>query len=79
FGTYAYAPSLATADKSRRDPSEEPLKQSDHALDAARYALHSELAGVAKTEAYLGELQRWMASQAAEKRAEDEKRLEAFL
>ena len=63
FGTYAYA----TADKARRDPSEEPIKQADHALDALRYALHSELAGVAKTEAYLGELQRWMRSQAADR------------
>jgi phage terminase large subunit-like protein len=49
YGTYAYA----TVDRAKRDASEEPLKQSDHALDASRYALHGELAGAAKTEAYL--------------------------
>jgi hypothetical protein len=54
YGTYAYA----TADAGQRDPSEQPLKQSDHALDATRYALHGELASAAKTEAYLAALRR---------------------
>ncbi|WIG60491.1 MAG: hypothetical protein OJF49_003239 [Ktedonobacterales bacterium] len=52
YGTYAYA----TVDRAKRDASEEPLKQSDHALDASRYALHGELAGAAKTEAYLASM-----------------------
>lgn len=59
FGTYAYA-TVAEGQTSRRDPKEEPLKQSDHALDALRYALHSELAGAAKTEAYLADTRRWV-------------------
>ena len=54
FGSYAYA----TAERSKRDPSEEPVKQSDHAMDALRYALHSELGQQAATEAYLAEMQR---------------------
>jgi phage terminase large subunit len=70
FGSYQYA----TADRAKRDPSEEPLKQRDHALDAMRYALQSELAGVAKTEAYLGEMQRWMASQQTEREAAEQVR-----
>ena len=43
-----------------RDPSEEPVKQSDHALDATRYALHTELGEHAATEAYLAEMQRYV-------------------
>jgi Terminase RNAseH like domain len=70
FGSYQYA----TADRAKRDPSEEPLKQRDHALDAMRYALQSERAGVAKTAAYLGEMQRWMASQQTEREAAEQVR-----
>ena len=33
-----------------------PLKAADHALDATRYALHSALPTLARTEAYLAEL-----------------------
>lgn len=55
YGTYAYA----TADRARRDPSEEPVKQSDHALDATRYALFAALAGEAKTEAYLATMRQY--------------------
>jgi phage terminase large subunit-like protein len=33
-----------------------PLKAADHALDATRYALHSALPALARTEAYLAEL-----------------------
>lgn len=54
FGSYAYA----TTERAKRDPSEEPIKQSDHALDALRYALHSELGQQAATEAYLADMQR---------------------
>ena len=56
YGSYCYA----TADKARRDPAEQPLKQGDHAMDAARYALHTELAGAARTEAYLADMRRRM-------------------
>lgn len=58
YGTYAYA----TAERSKRDPSEEPVKQSDHALDAGRYALHTELGEQAATEAYLAEMRRYVKS-----------------
>ena len=44
----------------RRDPDEHPLKQGDHALDATRYALHTELSRSGRTEAYLAELQQWV-------------------
>lgn len=54
YATYQYA----TADASKRDPSEQPIKQNDHALDATRYALHSSLGASRATEAYLAELQR---------------------
>ena len=54
FGGYAYA----TAERTKRDPAEEPIKQSDHALDATRYALHSELGQQAATEAYLADVRR---------------------
>ena len=56
YGTYAYA----TSDGRKRDPSEEPVKQSDHSLDATRYALHTELGGTAATEAYLAEMRRFL-------------------
>ena len=58
YGTYAYATS--PSDGRKRDPSEEPVKQSDHALDATRYALHTELGEHAATEAYLAEMQRYV-------------------
>jgi hypothetical protein len=54
FGDYAYA----SGERAKRDPAEEPVKHSDHAMDALRYALHGELAGTARTEAYLAELRR---------------------
>ncbi len=56
YGTYAYA----TSDGRKRDPSEEPVKQSDHCLDATRYALHTELGEHAATEPYLAEMQRYV-------------------
>jgi hypothetical protein len=57
FGAYAYAAQPEGSDiPDKRDTSEEPIKLNDHAMDALRYALHSELAGVAKTEAYLASL-----------------------
>ncbi len=52
FGAYQYP----TADPTRRDPSEQPLKHSDHALDAARYALHTHLSRARATDAYLANL-----------------------
>jgi Terminase RNaseH-like domain len=54
YGSYAYA----TAERAKRDPSEEPVKQSDHALDATRYALFSELGQRTAVEAYLAEMNR---------------------
>lgn len=54
FESYAYA----TAERSKRDPAEEPVKQSDHLMDATRYALHSELGQQTATEAYLAGMQR---------------------
>ena len=57
YGTYAYATS--PSDGRKRDPSEEPVKQSNHALDATRYALHTELGEHAATEAYLAEMRRY--------------------
>ena len=59
YGTYAYA----TGDGRKRDPSEEPVKQCDHALDATRYALFTELGEHAATEAYLAEMQRYVGMQ----------------
>ncbi|HZC04180.1 MAG TPA: terminase family protein [Ktedonobacterales bacterium] len=51
---YASAPS-------GRDPAEQPVKQNDHALDATRYALHSELArqrAASQTDRWLADLKR---------------------
>src|SRR5262249_40865723 len=48
FGSYQYASETA-----KRNPAEDPIKQRDHAMDAARYALHSELGMSARTDAYL--------------------------
>ncbi len=56
YGAYAYA----TTDGDQRDASELPLKQADHAMDATRYALHGELTGWARTEAYLADMRRRM-------------------
>lgn len=55
YGAYQYAPA---PDGGRRDPAEHPLKQSDHAMDATRYALHSELSQTARADAYLVAMQR---------------------
>ena len=54
FGSYAYA----TTERAKRDPAEEPIKQSDHALDALRYALRSELGQATAVDAYLHEMGR---------------------
>ncbi len=56
YGTYAYA----TSDGRKRDPSEEPVKQSDHVFGATRCALHTELGEHAATEAYLAEMQEYV-------------------
>ncbi|HEY7976384.1 MAG TPA: terminase large subunit [Ktedonobacterales bacterium] len=57
FGAYAYAAAPEGSDiPTKRDVAEEPIKLNDHCLDALRYALHSELTGIAKTEAYLAAL-----------------------
>jgi phage terminase large subunit-like protein len=53
YGTYRYADALPNG---RRDPSEQPLKQNDHALDATRYALHTELGRGAHADAYLANM-----------------------
>ena len=42
FGSYQYA----TKEASERNPDEKPLKQNDHAMDAARYCLHTKLGGI---------------------------------
>jgi hypothetical protein len=52
YGAYQYEPAERAA-RATRDPAEHPLKQHDHALDATRYALHTELGRAARTEAYL--------------------------
>lgn len=54
YASYQYAPSA----DGQRDPSEQPLKQNDHALDAARYALHTALGQSRATNAFLTNLQR---------------------
>jgi phage terminase large subunit len=57
FGAYAYAAAPEGSDiPTKRDVAEEPIKLNDHCMDALRYALHSELTGIAKTEAYLAQL-----------------------
>jgi hypothetical protein len=56
YGIYQYEP---VPEGERRDPAEQPLKQGDHAMDATRYALHTELARAARTEAYLDWVRRW--------------------
>ena len=54
YATYHYA----TADSSHRDPSEQPVKQNDHALDATRYALHTALGQARAADAQIAALQR---------------------
>jgi phage terminase large subunit-like protein len=54
YGSYQYA----TRASEGRDPSEQPLKQNDHALDASRYALHTALGRSRATTAYLEAIQR---------------------
>jgi hypothetical protein len=49
MGQYSY---VTTSERSR-DPSEEPIAQNNHALDALRYLAHSELGQVRTTDAYL--------------------------
>jgi hypothetical protein len=44
----------------RRDPAEHQLKQDDQAMDATRYALHTELSRIGSTGAYLAELRCWV-------------------
>jgi hypothetical protein len=41
----------------RADARDEPVKLADHEMDAMRYALHGELGGAARTEAYLAAMQ----------------------
>jgi len=63
YASYQYATAAAGAAGSasgRRDASEQPLKQNDHALDATRYALHTALGRAHSVEAYLTGLQRRM-------------------
>lgn len=55
YGAYRYADALPNG---RHDPSEQPLKQNDHSLDATRYALHSELGQPAQADAYLSGMRR---------------------
>ena len=57
YDQYRYA----TAPASGRDPAEQPIKQNDHALDATRYALHTELSrqrASSQTDAWLANLKR---------------------
>ncbi len=57
YDQYRYA----TAAANGRDPAEQPLKQNDHALDATRYALHTELGrqrAASQTETWLADLKR---------------------
>lgn len=57
YAEYRYEPG-ERADGARRDPAERPLKHHDHALDATRYALHTELGRSARSAAYLARTQR---------------------
>jgi hypothetical protein len=54
YASYHYA----TADSSHRDPSEQPVKQNDHALDATRYAVHTALGQTRAADAQIAALQR---------------------
>ena len=57
YGAYQYEPAERAA-RTGRDPAERPIKRNDHALDATRYALHTELGQQAQSEAYLARLVR---------------------
>jgi hypothetical protein len=57
YGMYRY-PAVPAGTVVKRDSCDEPVQLADHAMDATRYALHSELGEAAKTEAYLAEMQR---------------------
>jgi hypothetical protein len=46
------------AEGKTRDPAEEPIQQSEHAMHAWQHALQGVLAEMARTEAYLAELRR---------------------
>ncbi|HEV2236398.1 MAG TPA: hypothetical protein VGR57_07015, partial [Ktedonobacterales bacterium] len=59
YGMYRY-PTVMDGQEVRRDPREEPIKLSDHALDATRYALHGELGGAGRTDAYLSGMGQWL-------------------
>ncbi|HKT37048.1 MAG TPA: hypothetical protein VJR48_01685, partial [Ktedonobacterales bacterium] len=54
YGSYQYATRVGEG----RDPSEQPLKQNDHAMDATRYALYTALGRSRATTAYLKAMQR---------------------
>lgn len=54
YGGYQYASQAGD----RRDPSEQPIKQNDHALDATRYALHTSLSQRRGVNTYLATLRR---------------------
>ena len=58
YGAYAYATTSPDGGDApqKRDAAEEPIKLHDHTMDATRYVIHSELAGAAKTEAYLAQM-----------------------
>jgi len=59
YASYQYAtPDAPTGQNARRDPSEQPLKQHDHALDATRYALHTALGQSRATNAWLAALRK---------------------
>ena len=74
YGSYQYEPSpdpslgvvVASGgrpeESSARAPSEHPLKQNDHAMDATRYALHTHFAQARATAAYLDALTRRLSS-----------------
>ncbi|MEO7002245.1 MAG: terminase family protein [Ktedonobacterales bacterium] len=62
YESYQYA-TAANGQNVRRDPSEQPLKQHDHALDATRYALHTALGQARATNAYLAGLRKRVAGE----------------
>ena len=55
---YATAPDAPAGQTVSRDPSEQPLKQHDHALDATRYALHTALGQSRATNAWLADMRK---------------------
>jgi hypothetical protein len=62
YGSYQYALGRSAASGASgtagKEPSEQPLKQNDHALDATRYALHTHLRQARAADAYLAGMQR---------------------